>query len=467
MRNPLPVGELQEADPSPVLGRIDAKPNDLFVALEEWLSYLRQLRKSDKTVIAYRHVIRAAARDLGWTSISDLSFSAITGYLGAKLEDGDWKTGSYNRNLTCFRSFTKWLTRSGRFDKDPLELAANAAQIDAGPSSRAATTTEARALISVAQSKVDSDKRSAGDRPARYLTLFLAGLRWSEPGLLQWGDIRLDDDVPHIHWRPAINKNRREQWVALCPELIEALKEHRKTVPDGQHDPVFPRMLNRDVWSEDKKRALIPKVDNFGMPFTPRSARQWFDTTLTDLGVPDRMVRKLMRHAVDTPDRYYKPDLAQQAAALALLPRLLVRPGHVDNSNVPTNAVHFDLTSSQTAGNITSPVCDQRSRSQHNSKVPGPLVGTDWRLTFAEGLGTFEHLTLPWIDSSLFTGSAGRTHQCNPPGKNSQGHTYECAPERNAQGRPDKCDLNQALGELFESLGRVLKGTRDGKRETG
>jgi integrase len=433
MRNPLPVGELQEANPSPVVGRIDARPNDLFIALEEWLSYLRQLRKSDKTIIAYRQLVKAAARDLGWTSVSDLTFSSITRYLGSKLEGGDWKTGSYNRNLTGFRSFTKWLTKSQRFDRDPLDLAANATQTDAGPSSRAATTAEARALISVAKSKVESDRRSAGDRPARYLTLFLAGLRWQEPALLQWGDIHLDDDVPHIHWRPAINKNRREQWVALCPELIEVLRKHRQTVPHDQLDPIFPRMLNRDVWCEDKKRALISKVDNFGMPFTPRSARQWFDTTLTDAGVPDRMVRKVMRHAVDTPDRYYKPDLAQQAAALALLPRLGSLFGNVDNSARPGIPPRMDLTTPMNAGNITPPVCDQ-NRSQNNSKVPGPSVGTDWRLTFAEGSGTFEVLTtLPWFDE--LTGFAGRTHQCCSPGKKDQGHTFACAHERNAQER--------------------------------
>lgn len=459
MHTPLPVGELQEAISSPVVGRIDAKPNDLFLALEEWLSYLRQLRKSDKTISAYRCVVRAAARDLGWTSTAHLTFASITGWLGSKLDDGTWKTGSYNRNLTCFRGFTSWLKKCERFDKDPLELAANATELDAGPSSRAATTAETRALIATAKSKVDSDRRSAGDRPVRYAAIFLAGLRWQEPGLLLWDDIRIDDEIPHIHWRPEVQKNRREQWVAICPELAELLRAHRKTVPNAPSDPLFPRMVNRDVWCEDKKRALIPEVDKFGMPFTPRSARQWFDTTLIDAKVPDRMVRKLMRHSVDTPDRYYKPDLAQQAEALLQLPRIWPGSWNVDNSGNPGNPRGSDLTKGSADGNITPPVCDQRS--QKNSIVPGPLVGTDWPLTFAEGSGAFDVLTtLPWFDSSRFV--AGRTTQCTLPGKKDQGHTYACALERNAQERPDKCDLNLALGDLFESLGRVLKGTRDG-----
>ncbi len=425
MHTPRPVGVQQEAVPSPIVGRIDATPNDLHSALEKWLSYLSQLKKSDKTIDAYRQVVHAAAREHGWTSASELTFEAVTNYLGSKVREGAWRTGTYNRNLTCFRSFTKWLTKTGRFDKDPLALSANATQTDAGPSSRAATTEEARRLIQVALAKVASDRRSAGDRPVRYAMLFLAGLRWQEPGLLEWGDIRLDDDVPHIHWRPQINKNRREQWVAICQELVEILKEHRDGVPHAPTDPIFPRMLNRDVWSEDKKRALIATVDKYGMPFTPRSARQWFDTTLTDAGAPDRMVRKLMRHAVDTPDRYYKPDLAQQAASLVNLPSIWRPSGNVDNSLPLQNPSRSDLTRSREAGNIKEPVGGLTSPK--NSIVPGPLSHTDWPLAFGEGSGAFEvTTTLPWFDMSAF--SAGRV--------------YDGSPKRNAEGRTRTADLS-------------------------
>lgn len=158
-------------------------------------------------------------------------------------------------------------------------------------------------------------------------------MRAEEPGKLQWRHVDLVEGA--IHWTPDINKNGRNQSVAIHPVLLDLLRRHAATVPIGPNDRVFPQAANRVTFRKDRERSGIAPMDPRGRRWSCHSARKWFDTQLSDAGVPAAMVRLLMRHAMEVGDRYYDATIERQREALNRLPSLwpeLSTERIVDNS---------------------------------------------------------------------------------------------------------------------------------------
>jgi integrase len=324
------VREGKDAAPqSPVAGRIEATPVELSESVSRWLEDMRRRNKKPRSIAAFREVVERAAKDNGWTTPIDLTFDAVTAYLGSKRDAGTWKGTTYNRNLTIFRSLTNFMHASGKLSDDPL-VKAYRAESDGGEGSRAATIDEARAIVLSAWARA-IDARSKGNRALYGCCLFGAGLRLGEPAQWKWKHIALDHSTPHILWTQDISKNHRRRDTALSPELVELLRAHREVVPHGPDDPVFPIVPSPSMFRQDAKRAGVPAEDYRGRPFSPHSARKFFSTMATSVGIPEKMVDFLMRHAGRVEHRYYQPSLEDQAEALKKLPRIWppqVPPGH-------------------------------------------------------------------------------------------------------------------------------------------
>lgn len=307
-----------------------AAADDLTDAVEAWLGVLKARGKKPGTITVYRQTIRAAARERAWRGVSQLTYDDLMAYLGAK-RAGGWKGTTYNRNLTCFRSLTKYLVRAGKLAKDPL-ADEQRAQDDGEEGARAATLDEARAFIRAAWLRQISDKRCKGNRALYWLCLFAHGCRAGEPDKWTRGHLILDEAPPTIRWTPEINKNGRRQEIALAPELAAllraelALQDQERAAaglpPAGPDEPVFPFSPPRRTFREDRDRAGIAAQDRRGRPFQGHSGRKFLKTELTSRGVPTPMVEFLMRHTLTVEARYYDPPLAEQAAAVAMIPRL-------------------------------------------------------------------------------------------------------------------------------------------------
>ena len=337
----------QDAAPAqgtePVLATLSPTPPDLVQAVDAWTEHMTARNKRPRSIAAFRQVVMAAAKDGGWTRCADLTFDAITGWLGAKRQGG-WAAGTYNRNLSCFRSLTKFLVASGRLEKDPLGMAERADGAD-GEGSRAGTVEEARRLIAEAYNAQQRDRRCKGNRALYWLVLFKCGARSEEPAKWKWTHLHLEVDTtaedpelrhPHIVWTPEVNKNRRRQVCPLDPETAELLRRHRETVPHGPDDPVFPVAPPRTTFRVDRDRAGIKAEDHRGRKFSPHSARKSYATWLTSLGVPAKMCDRLMRHAGTTESRYQDApfeDLVQAVKKIPLLwpTQVVDPPGLVKN----------------------------------------------------------------------------------------------------------------------------------------
>lgn len=326
----------------PVAGRIDPAGTDLGRAIDAWLSYLRARGRKQRSIDAFRQVVRRAARDRGWSTAADLTFEGVTTWLGEQ----PWKGTTYNRNLSAFRSLTRYLVNAKRIAEDPLAVAERA-EDDGGDGARAATLQEARKIILRAWVRDQADRRCKGNRALYWLCLFSGACRLGEPAGWRRRHLILDHDPPHVLWTPELHKNRKRQEVALTPELAGLIREHLRGInreraagglpPAGPDDPVFPTVPSKGTFTKDRDAAGIAAQDYRGRAFSPHSARKFFSTVLTGLGVPEKMVDRLMRHAGRVEHRYYDPPLAEQAAAVARLPGLWPEPGRPGGSGEPVD----------------------------------------------------------------------------------------------------------------------------------
>lgn len=336
----------------PIAGRIDAAPGDIEQAITGWLRHMSAVGKKPKSVQAFGEVVRKAVGAEGWSGLRDITYATITAYLERNVENGTWKRTTYNNRLSAFQSFTKWL-ESARPEHFPSNILASAkrADDDGGEGARAATLAEARAHIATSLEIESRDRRRSTWQTLYRMFEYAHGCRVGEPAMLRWKHVFLEHEIPHILWHKSIQKNKRTQEVPLCPELVTLLTEHRaamrelakgkpvfelrvtqgkrkgslvrrKISPDDPEAFVFPNSTSSQMFARDRDRAGIPAVDQRGRAYTSHSARKFFSTVMTEHGVPDKTVDRLMRHRGTTESRYYDPPLAELAHYAAFLPGL-------------------------------------------------------------------------------------------------------------------------------------------------
>jgi integrase len=310
-----------------VAGRIDAPHSTLKECVDAWLAHLVRLKKKPRSVAAFRHVVTKAIRETGWRSEHDLTYDAVTRWLGSH----GWMGTTYNRNLSVFRSLTKYLTKTRRITEDPLMLAERA-ENDGSTPQRAATLEEARKIIMHAWVRFLASKHCKCNRALYWACLFHTGARLEEPANWRRKNIVLEHKVPHIWWTPDIHKNGKEYTLAIHPELVQLLREHLEQddqeraaaglAPATPQDKVFRVVPTKTTLTKDRDSSGIAAADYRGRTFSARSARKYFSTQGTALGIPEKMIDRLMRHAGKVEARYYDPSLEEQILHVEKFPSL-------------------------------------------------------------------------------------------------------------------------------------------------
>jgi integrase len=192
-----------------------------------------------------------------------------------------------NHYLQGMISFLNWMERNGRIKFNPLK---RVGKIDERGQKkrvrRAFTDEELRKLIA-----------GSGPRGITYFTASRTGLRREELKQLTWADVHLATPVPHVVVRAETAKNKKEESVCLVPEIVEALKAHRRK-DSSAADLVFPdgipenRQLIRDI-----KRNGIAYQDQQGRYADFHALRYTWATFLQRNGIAQRFAMKLMRHS--------------------------------------------------------------------------------------------------------------------------------------------------------------------------
>ncbi len=128
-----------------------------------------------------------------------------------------------------------------------------------------------------------------------YLTALRTGLRRGELRKLQWGDVHLDAQRPHVKHRATATKAKRADTLPLRADVADTLRK-AKPADAKPGDRVFGSMPKMWTFRADLDRAGIPHADERGRKVCFHSLRVTFGTWLAQAGTAPRVHMELMRH---------------------------------------------------------------------------------------------------------------------------------------------------------------------------
>lgn len=283
--------------------------------LEAWTDDLRRRGKSAGYVYNVKLLTNKVALGCDWHTLGSIRSDALTTWLADPCR-AHLSQRTLNQYLETARAFVNWCCAQEPpwLPGNPLERIAAADET--------VKTREKRALT---LDELDRLRRVSGPRWPIYLTAALTGLRRLELKRLQWGDVRLEGDRPHIQLRAAATKARRADVVAVNPELLEVLRELRPA--DAAADlRVFKAIPKYATYRKDVEvRARIPWRDDRNRLASFHCLRKTFCTYLALADVPLRVAMDMMRvtDARLLTDTYTDARLFNTSAAAERLPRLV------------------------------------------------------------------------------------------------------------------------------------------------
>ncbi len=283
-----------------------------------------------------------------------------------------WRAGqtarsarTLNHYLAGAQRLMNWMCERGRIVGNPLGIVGNVETRGREVRKRRALTEdEVRRLLAV-----------AGVRRSLYVMAVYTGLRRSELGKLQWGDVVLDGADCHLRVRSSTTKNRKGAKQPLHPAAVAELTAMQRHGGEPG-DAVFPRVWRNREFRQDLARAGIPVVDGQGRVADFHGLRTTLCTYLGKAGVPALHAMKLMRHSSMhlTASVYTDATQLPTAEAVAALPDLRPRDSQIDSQN-PDAAGHGVAQAGATGcdGGKSQPVAGQEkghAESQCDATCP-------------------------------------------------------------------------------------------------
>jgi site-specific recombinase XerD len=258
----------------------------------------------ERTLVAYRSdlaLFAAWAAGEGIDGPTEVDRQVLRAYVAHLAEEGKARR-SIARKASALRRYFRWLTRTGRLERDPsLSLSVAGGQ---GRLPRVLRQDEITKLLddpSAAALDVPDAVRLQDD--ALLEVLYGSGLRVAELCGLDLGDVDLDGARARV-----LGKGSKERLVPLSGPAVAAL---RTWISDGRAgllvggSPAGALFLNRRgrrLTPRDVRRVLDRRAS---APTHPHALRHTFATHLLDGGADLRAVQELLGHAdLGTTQRY-------------------------------------------------------------------------------------------------------------------------------------------------------------------
>ena len=280
--------------------------------LELFLDDLERQGRDEKYRAILGQRLRRLARECHWPTLASVRPQDMIAWLAAQKKQG-LAAPTLNDYLRGVRSFIGWCIPKHYLDHDPLAGIAKADSRDKQRLRRALARDQLMALLA-----------SAPKRRLVYLTAMKTGLRRKELRKLEWGDLVLDAELPHLRLRVAGTKARRGDLIPLDQELAELLRAAR---PAGVRDSdrVFAAVPSIATYKRDLARAGIAYRDDQGRYADFHALRMSYNMLLAREGVAPRVAQELMRHHDIrlTMQVYTDPRLLDMQGAVDKLPPLL------------------------------------------------------------------------------------------------------------------------------------------------
>ncbi len=292
---------------------VDVQHAETAVAkhIAAWLSDLERAGRSPEYTRKVKARIERLQRELHWTRPSTIRADSFTEWLTAEARKGA-SDRTVNHFIEAATAFCNWTVAQKRLETNPLKHVSKTHSVEPKNKRRALTVVELQRLVVVHQA-----------RGMVYLAAALTGLRRGELGSLQWGDVHLEDERPHILLRAATTKSRRADTIALNVEIASHLEAIR---PAGwkPEDRVFPSIPKSSTFAADLAASAIDR-DKDGKRADFHSLRVTHATLLATSGVSVREAMEQMRHTDIrlTTKVYTDPRLFDLNRAVNTLPRIV------------------------------------------------------------------------------------------------------------------------------------------------
>lgn len=259
--------------------------------------------------------------------MTDLKADTLLRWLQTQVEGG---MGACTRNgyRKAIMTFCNWAVSKDYLRYNPIKKVPKLnEELDIRHERRALTTEEIAKLLKAAQERPlhettivrrgpqkGNAKSTATDYAKQkalrvglehkliYATLLYTGLRRNELASITFGQVFLDDKIPHIFLKANNAKSRKADKLPIHPELLRQLKEwfalREKEGTASPKDSLFhvPKTLIQAL-SLDLAFAGIEKRDAMDRVIDVHALRHTYATILVEQGVPITVVQQAMRHA--------------------------------------------------------------------------------------------------------------------------------------------------------------------------
>lgn len=221
----------------------------------------------------------------GWNLPASVSVDSFVRWRSQQTELLGARTlNHYLEGIVCLLN---WMERSGRIKTNPLR---HVDKVDERVDVR-------RRRQALSDEKLGRLVRGSGPRGIIYFTAARTGLRSDELRQVTWADMELDAKPPRVRVRVETAKNKREQFVDLVPEIVEALREYRGASWKASAN-VFPKGIPRACrLMKDCEKNGIEYCDAEGRYADFHALRHTFGTWLQRNNIPPREIMRQMRHS--------------------------------------------------------------------------------------------------------------------------------------------------------------------------
>jgi integrase len=250
--------------------------------ITEYLAERRALGRDEKYVLGLQRQLELLVAQCGWKRVVDVTAESFSNWRTRQKKSAK----TLNEYLTAAHSLVQWMQKRGKLAHDPLASVEKVSgHKDKKLVRRALTENEVTRLVA-----------ASGARGVLYLCAAKTGLRRGELRKLEWSDVALDGQEPHIRIRASISKSRKAVRQPLDAELAGELVALRKTGSGSGR--VFAGLLGRmGQMRADLKAAEIPFVDADGRRADFHALRLTFQMLLTLSQASPRVSMELMRHS--------------------------------------------------------------------------------------------------------------------------------------------------------------------------
>ena len=200
----------------------------------------------------------------------------------ARIESDDCTATTANGYRLAVSGFFNWLVRDERWPSNPCKAVKPARPGEKTRERRALDDDELRRLLA----------KAPAQRSLVYRLAASSGLRRSELAALRWRD--LDLDAATVRARASTSKNRRETYIPLPADTVDALRGAAGPAPSPMAT-VFLAIPTMPTYRVDLKAAKIPYETPDGVADF-HALRVTYATRLARAGVSLVQAQRLMRH---------------------------------------------------------------------------------------------------------------------------------------------------------------------------